>query len=315
MVSVIVITRNTREMTLGCVAAVTDAFGERPYEIIVVDNDSSDGSVEALGAFPTVRVISSGANLGYARAANLGAGDARGDRLLFVNSDVVVNADAIEQMIAALEADEKVGMVSPMLVGRDGRAQNPFNILITPSTVAWRFVRKAAKRRLEQRVARGKDLSGYGYFCGAAVMVRADAFDELGGFDERFFFYLDDQDFCRRLVDAGWKLRLVKDATVCHLSGASTECVRRAANVERVRGRLWYLRKHFGRTGALCAAGMILSAAAGQVIVKGVLSLVSLGRCRPALAKLDANAAIVGWFLMGMPARDSGRYRRWIGSW
>ncbi len=152
-----------------------------------------------------------------------------------------------------------------------------------------------------------------GFLGGAALMVRRQTFEEVGGFDESFFFYSEDVDLCKRIADRGWKIRLVPQVTVVHLGGGSTKHALGA--IEAARGRHQYLRKHYGAAKAFWAAAAVFLRTLRRAVLNAAATLLTLG-CHPEVRrKASLNSRLVLWFLLLMPPRESQLYRALFGDW
>ncbi|MDO8682715.1 MAG: glycosyltransferase family 2 protein [Armatimonadota bacterium] len=317
MISIIIPSRNTKDLLLGCLAAIDDNPPDYDYEIIITDNDSSDGSVQAIyEKHPQVTVLQSQKNLGFSRACNMGAGKAAGGFLLFLNSDTLVLPKSIDLLASALEASPNAGIVAPRLLDRNGNDdQSVVSYIRSPIAVLFSAARKRAKARLAKLMADGDDISGQAYFCGAAIMVRRDAFEAIGGFDESFFFYSEDEDLCRRLANIGWRLLLVPEARIIHLSGLSSKLVRIGAEIEVERSRLLYIRKHYGFAyAALTGLGLFLGRIRRTLSnTLGVVLTIGLNR-RLRIGTVE-SAAVCLWFLCGMPTGNTWCYRTVFCDW
>lgn len=311
-VSCIVVTRNTREMTLRCLESVLQWTPDGSVRLVVVDNASRDGTAEEVRRrFPEAAVIRSRENCGFGRACNLGAAAATGRALFLLNSDALVTEGCIETLLAELDADEKLGAVAPRIAGADGRPQMSAELLPDPLADLFGPVRRRRRQRLRPVAERGGLLPPGAYLGGAALMVRRTAFQEAGGFDERLYFYHEDADLSMRLAAAGWRLGVCGRAVVVHLGGGSARAMRAAASVEMVRSRLQLLRMRRGGAAAClsaiaCLAGHLRRAAAAAVVAP------FSPRRRQ---RLRERALVLVWFAMGMPPRTSPLYRRLLGDW
>ncbi len=245
MISVLVVNHDGREHLRRCLerlAAQEDTY----VEVIVVDNASTDGSALMVReAFPACRLIALDHNVGFGAANNVAAEAARGDRLLLLNSDAWLEDGALPRLAAALDADPRLALAAPELRYPDGRRQFAW----APETGVFgeavqklrnRFEARPWAHRLPPRWLR--PLTGPGWFSAACVLVRRRAFEEVGGFDERFFLYFEDVDLCRRLRQAGWKLGAVPGAVATHVKGGSRPEGR--GEVEYRRAQLAYYEKH-----------------------------------------------------------------------
>ncbi len=226
----VVVNYEAGDLLADCVASLrADASAGNP-EIVVVDNGSRDGSVAALRAtLPDVRVVVPHANVGYAAAANLGIAATTAGVVAVCNPDLVVEAGCAAAMLDRLDAEPDVGAVGPVVRNPDG---SPYpSARSVPSLpdafghavlgVWWPsnpFTRRY--RQLDTDATRARDVD---WVSGAAVWLRRSAVDSVGGWDERFFMYLEDVDLCRRLRRLGWRVVYEPRGAVTHLQGASTD--------------------------------------------------------------------------------------------
>lgn len=230
--SIVIVSRDTRDLTLGCLAAVARSLDGAgiDWETILVDNDSRDGTVAAVRmAYPAVRVIEAGGNRGFAVGNNLGLSEARGRALLLLNPDTEPIGAALPQLLAALQADPALGIIGPRLRYPDGtpqEARRRFPTRLTPfveSTVVqgyWRRNRILDRYYLADRPAdRQQDVD---WLYGACLLIRREALAASGGFDEGFFMYSEELDLCARIRAQGWRVGFLPSATVIHHEGASS---------------------------------------------------------------------------------------------
>lgn len=259
LLSIVIVSWNCQEELLSCV----DSLLQHPYsgeqEIIVVDNDSRDGTGAALGKrFPLVRVIQTGANLGFGRAANLGLQQARGDFLLFLNPDTVVPQGALDAAVNIVARHPEVGVVGVGL--RDGKGT------LQPSCGHFLSLRSLLGGNLRPARGRGpvRESNGRGvlwtvpkqaevdWVIGAFMVGRREVLAMVSGFDEDYFLYAEDMDLCYRLRQRGYVVLFCPEVTVTHLgnrSGARKWAERRESEI--VRSEVLFLRKHRGRVSAL----------------------------------------------------------------
>lgn len=198
-------------------------------EVIVVDNASSDGSVEALErAVPAARVIRAGANLGYSAAANLGIAATRAPVIAVCNPDIEVEAGTASALLARFDAEPDLGAAGPQIRNLDGtvypsaRSQPSLvdaagHGLLVLVWVSNPFTRRY--RQLDADPARSRDVD---WLSGSAIWLRRRAVDEVQGWDEQFFMYLEDVDLCLRLRAAGWRVTYEPAGRVTHVQGLST---------------------------------------------------------------------------------------------
>jgi GT2 family glycosyltransferase len=248
-VTAIVVSYNTRDHLLRCLASL-GVHGGSSLETIVVDNASTDGSVEAVAArFPDVRVLANAANLGFSRANNLGLRAARGELVLVLNSDCEVRPGALGALCGVLDARPDVAIVGPRTVGTDGAPQVSFGPALTP-LAEWRQGRlvrgvkagdPAALRRATALAAQEQEPDWVSASC---FLARKGALDAVGGFDESFFLYEEDVDLCIRVREAGGRIVYTPAAEVVHHLGRSMDQAPTLARLEYHRSHLRVYGKH-----------------------------------------------------------------------
>jgi len=224
--SVIVPTRDTRDLTLSCLASVAASDGAADWEIVVVDDGSTDGTAEALRlGFPGARVVRRREPGGFTAAANDGLRAASGDILLLLNSDTEVEPGAISRLRSAFELDPRLGAAGAQLVHGDGTPQ--WSAGERPSA-AWLFGVASGIPRALGRIPGyrrwkpvGRRKGPVDWVSGAAMAIRRSAWQQAGPLDERFRFYCQDLEYCERLRAAGWNVAVVEGAIVRHRGGAT----------------------------------------------------------------------------------------------
>jgi GT2 family glycosyltransferase len=184
-------------------------------------------------------------NLGFAAANNIGAALTRGDSLLLLNPDAWLVGDCLSRLETALDGDPGLGLVAPRLEGPDGRPQpgwSPDRGVVGETVQKVLDVLERRPRLHGPAVRLARRLGGPGWYTAACVLIRRQAFAEVGGFDDRFFLYFEDTDLSIRLRAAGWRLASIEHATACHVRGAGAEDpdVRLAYRISQ----LYYYRKH-----------------------------------------------------------------------
>jgi N-acetylglucosaminyl-diphospho-decaprenol L-rhamnosyltransferase len=241
--SIIILSYNTRALTLKCIESLIGQhrrelrLGE--LEIIVVDNNSSDGSVDIIKNNETVKLIQSKENLGFGRGCNLGAKAATGKYLLFLNSDTEILDKGFLEMTSFLEKNSKIGILGGRLENEDGSAQssvgkfyNLFNL----------FIMLLGFERLGFLRSSPNSTKKVDWISGACMMVRRDIFEKLTGFDEKFFMYIEDMEICFRAQKLGYETYFYPNIKLKHKSLGSSNKTFAIINIYK--GILYFYVKH-----------------------------------------------------------------------
>ena len=270
-VDVVVVSYNSRDRLRDCVAPFTGMAGVR---VIVADNASADGSLEAVADLP-VTAVPLDVNGGYAYGCNAGwrAGDA--PHVLFVNPDARLDEASLQRLVRALDEDAQVGVVAPRIVDEDGAVEPSqrrfprFSSTYAHALFLHRlFPRAAWASELVRDPAAYERPGSPEWVSGACLLVRRSVLEAIGGWDDGFFMYCEDKDLCRRVRSAGWDVRFEPEATVTHEGGASAP--RSSLLPVLAASRVRYARKHRGAVGAAVErAGIALIELTHMLVSKG----------------------------------------------
>ncbi len=222
--SIVIVNYKTKGLLKQCLRGIADCRLTFDHEVIVVDNNSGDGSVEMVGRqFPTVTLINSPVNVGFAAGMNLGFRRAAGRFIMTLNTDVAVFSGAIEALKNHLERHPRTGLAVPKLINPDGSTQLSTFLFPTFWVALWRRTpigRLPGPRRSLRRFLMAdwshNDVRPVGWALGGALFLRRAALDQVGLFDERFFLFLEDVDLCRRFWEHGWSVEFVPAAEMVH---------------------------------------------------------------------------------------------------
>lgn len=244
-ISVIIVNWNTKDLLRNCLASICETVRDTTYEIIVVDNGSCDGSVEMLREkFPQVHVIKNIENRGFGAANNQGLRVMRGKYALLLNSDTILTENAIHELFSFMEAHPEAAMACGQLLHVNGSKQNSvaaFPSLLTLLTNVSLLEYVWPKRFPSKRYA-WKEPIKVDSGIGACLLVRKKAIDEVGMFDERYFFFFEETDWAYQMRSAGWKIFHVPSAFIYHLQGQSIGRDSRF-RIEFYRSRYQFFRK------------------------------------------------------------------------
>ena len=268
--SVVLITYNLREVVAHALRSVLQQTQSVDYELIVIDNASQDGTPGAVASeFPEAELVENSENIGFARAVNQAVRMAQGDYIVLLNSDCFLRNDAFGQMAAYLDSHYEVGIVGAKLLNESLTVQPSCrrfvswqNELLAFLPLLYKLPLQCFHRDLLPALTATEPLPA-DYVSGACFMFRRRTFEQMGGFDERFFMYSEEEDFCYRAQSAGWKTVYLPAAEAIHLGSQSfgAQSFRRCWLVAH--SRLNYYRKHHGFyqvlwfRGVLCLASLL----------------------------------------------------------
>ena len=267
ILSIIIVSWNTRELLEGCLDSVYRSLETTPAltcEVFVADNASSDGSPELVRErFPQATLIETGGNLGFAKANNLALKEARGEFWLLLNSDTLVpGGGALAELVAALRSHPEAAVAGPALLNADGSLQVSWaRFPGLHSELSGALDRSQSPKSVAEMARPEVRKSLPPFACdwvgGAAFLVRASvAQGPLFGLDEAFFMYAEETEWCLRFARAGWKTILVPSVEVVHLGGGSSRAVPTATRKRMWRSSLRFYRLASGAVGSLPACAV-----------------------------------------------------------
>jgi GT2 family glycosyltransferase len=223
-ISFIIVNWNTRDILINCLNSIYKTTGDIDYEVCVVDNNSTDGSQEAIRKrFPEVNLIENKTNTGFAYANNQALEIMQGRFALLLNSDAILQEGAARSLLSFMNDFPRAGIAGAQLLNDDGSKQNSIDNFPSLETEVFN---KSILRFFFPNKYPGKSRSYQSPIevdsvIGACMMVREEAMGEVGIFDEDYFIFLEETDWCFRMHKNGWKVYHVPDARVIHLSGHS----------------------------------------------------------------------------------------------
>lgn len=258
-VSIVIVTWNGKKYALECLDSIRELGSILEIEVVVVDNASTDGTPQAIREHhPEVKLIQNEANLGFAKANNIGIAATSGAYVCLVNSDVVVPPGCLEKMVDFMKANPDIGLLGPKMLSPTGEVGQSVNRVPT----VWNYLCFALGLHSlvpNSKLFGGYIMAGYGYnktedvevLTGWFWMVPRRALEQVGGLDERFFMYGEDLDWSLRFLKAGWRVVFFAEAEALHYGAASSDQAPTRFYVEMVRANLQYFQKHSGRLGGL----------------------------------------------------------------
>jgi GT2 family glycosyltransferase len=270
--SVVVVSYNARDLLRSCLNAVAPLG----HEVVVVDNASSDGSAELVREeFPGARLVAMQENVGFGAGVNAGMRATGSRYVLVLNPDAWPVDGGIDRLLEHAERAPGAALLGPRLIDPDGKAQR--STIRPPGAFAlalWiafpRLVSGAygIARRITGSGQREQVREGE-FLMGAVLLLRREAVEQIGGFDEAFFMFNEEVDLCFRLRNAGWQIEFVPSATFVHVGGASTKTAPDQMYRELLRSHLRFLAKHRGLREAEMARRLLILALRSRAVFTG----------------------------------------------
>ena len=241
--SIIIVSYNVREDLERCLESLVTHPPAADHEIVVVDNASTDDTVQALRRrWPGVRRIEAGGNLGFSRGNNVGIRQSFGELVLLLNGDTLVPPGALDALATVLDARPDVAIAGPRLVDARGQAELSFGRMISPVNELRQKLR--TRRSVERLTSVEREVD---WVSGACLLVRRADAEAVGLLDERYFMYTEDVDFCAAVRARGRKVLFTPRAQIVHLRGRSRRTAAPAAEAAYRRSQIAFYEKHHPR--------------------------------------------------------------------
>ncbi len=302
--SFIIVNWDTKNLLLNCLASVYRTVKGHSFEIFVVDNGSRDGSIEAVrDLYSQVQCIENKMNLGFARANNIAFRRARADYFVLLNTDSLLTENAIEAMIDYMESNPSAGIAGAQLLNADGSKQNSFDNF---PTVVTELVNKAVLRRLFPRKYPSKIINfqhpvEVESIIGACMVIRKNLLDQIGLFDEDYFFFMEETDLCYRASKVRWKIVHIPSAKVYHFQGQSASKSLINARIEYYRSRYIFFKKHRSFLSSLILKiGLIIQLIINSIFYS-ILSLLTLLSVKKFRERMVVRLNLLKWHFFLCP--------------
>jgi N-acetylglucosaminyl-diphospho-decaprenol L-rhamnosyltransferase len=284
LLSIIVVNWNTRDLLSQCLQSLESTIPNTPYEVWVVDNGSSDGSVAMMQEqFPQTHIIANTENVGFVRANNQAIKRCQGRYILLLNSDTKALPGSLDRAIQFMDTHPQAGIVGVRLLNPDGTFQASYTLFPT----LWRefLMLSGLGRRLIRPtfpsygpLAQEGAQIIQGYMEGAFLMARREAAIQVGGLDERIFMYAEDVDWCYRFHQAGWEVWYLPDTPIIHYGAQSSKKRQGRMEAELYRSRVYFFRKHHGPIAAFGLKALIYTFTLPKILAYGLLRRITQGR-------------------------------------
>jgi GT2 family glycosyltransferase len=298
-VSIVIVNWNTKDLLKNCLDSVYQTINNLTFEIIVVDNASSDGSREMLARdYPQIIRICNQGNKGFGAANNQAFAVMKGKYALLLNTDALLTPNAVNQLWTFCEANSQAAIVCGQLLNSDGSKQNsiasfPGLLMLATNTslLEYLFPEKFPSKRYKHEKPVAVDSA-----IGACMLIRKKALDNAGVFDERYFFFFEETDLAYAMHRAGWKTYHIPDAYIYHLQGQSIgDNVR--SRIEFYRSRYQFLNKWHSRKYYYLASGIIFMRLLINWISGGIAGIATLGMVKKIRQKFIVYSRLILWHL------------------
>ncbi|MCC6613615.1 MAG: glycosyltransferase family 2 protein [Anaerolineae bacterium] len=285
--SIIIVSWNVADLLAACLdsilrseATFADDDGRLSIEIIVVDSASSDHSVAMLRErYPQVRLSAQTENVGFTRGNNLGLAMAQGRYVFLLNPDTEIIGDALQRMIAFMDAHTDVGILGPQTHNSDGSVQSSrrrFPTLATgffESTWLQPFAPKSLLDHFYARDIADDATADVDWVQGSALLARREVYEQIGGLDTGYVMFSEELDWCKRARLAGWRVVYLGSAHVTHHGGKSTEQVVARKHIHFQESKLRYYRKYHGAFVAHILRAFLLLNYGWQIVLEAVKAI------------------------------------------
>lgn len=290
--SIILVCWNNKAYLDPCLQSLYETGMRNSFDVVVVDNGSTDGSQQMLKEkYPEVKIIQNTSNLGLGKASNQGIEATQGRHILLLNNDTIVNGAAFDTMVDFLEQHPKVGAVGGKVLNPDGSVQSCYNYF---STLWEEFLIATRLGELSRpgypSVLEGNEIKSVDWMTSACLMVRRAAFHQIGLLDESYFIYGDEADLQYRLKKAGWDVYFLPHATTIHYGGRSMTRWPRRKMVYR--GKMLFYQKHYGAVRSFLLRAMLGLLSLGKLMAWSILFLLPTKR-ELAKSELHSNLEVI----------------------
>ncbi|HXG01382.1 MAG TPA: glycosyltransferase family 2 protein [Bacteroidota bacterium] len=311
--SIVIVTWNSLDHLRRCLASLKESPPQARFELIVVDNASSDGTVEFLRAYDgDVRLIANTENRGFAAANNQAFEIARGRYVLLLNPDTVVHRGALDALVQFMDARADAAAAGPALRNEDGTLQqtgvrfpNNLNILFEALFLDRLFPRSKIFGRHKELYADASVPRRVEYVQGSCMIVRSDVMRKVGGLDERFFLYFEEVDWCKQMMQAGYGVYICPSAAVTHLANVRLGHYDERRLVHYHRSLILFYQKHYSAFRQTMLIPVLLLRSFIRLCVWGLVALVRPSMRATAFSSMRGYIRTVG-LLFGRKEVDRG---------
>ncbi|MCP4613412.1 MAG: glycosyltransferase family 2 protein [Planctomycetes bacterium] len=252
--SIIIISWNVREDLRTCICSIEENKPSCTFEVIIVDNASTDGTIEMLKKdFPEIKLIVNHDNRGFAVANNQAINKSQSKYILFLGPDTIIHPKSLDILVEFMDSNEDVGTCGSKLLNADGSIQDSVRrfpsfrgVLYRHTAFKFMGIFKGQYRKWLMYDFINDKQQDVEQVMGAAMLVRKSVIDQVGMMDERFFIYYEEVDLCYRIKQAGWRIVHIPEAVITHLGGSSSAQIPVSKRIIAMTSMLKFFRKHRG---------------------------------------------------------------------
>lgn len=269
-ISIIIVNWNTRQLLDACFASVRATLPDDSYELIVVDNASSDGSAAWIRAnFPNIKLVANSENVGFARANNQGLQSCTAEFALLLNSDAQLLPGTADKLITRLRQDERAAAAAPMLLNADGSFQAGPNddLTLWNETLLALGLARLARHGHYPGYDSDAPFGEYAWLGGTCLLMRRAAWEQIGMLDPDYFMYTEEADWCWRARKLGWTLVYDPEARVIHLGGGSSRQASARMRAALYKSKLIFFQKHRPHWQAAALRVILMGSALAKAIL------------------------------------------------
>jgi hypothetical protein len=303
--SIIIINWNTKDLLKNCLESISEYTSNLDYEILVVDNASSDDSVEMIEKeFPQVRLIKNEEDFGFARANNQAIKESKGRYILLLNPDTqILNNGALEKMIGFMENNKKVGILGPKTVAKDGSLQiscyrfDSLSTLLSTNVFFNKLGKGNTYKKFDFNQTKKVDM-----IMGGCLLTKREVIEDIGLLDENFFLCSEDADWCLRAKKKGWEVVYYPTVEIIHIGAANYEKMskeeREEFDREAYKSRIKFFKKHFSKVEAKVMSALLFIGALLRLIILFFLIYFNLKPTPENKKRLHRYWAVFKWYLL-----------------
>lgn len=296
--NIIIVNWNTKGLLKNCLKSIYKHTSNLDYEVLVVDNASSDGSVEMIEKeFPQVKLIKNEENVGFARANNQAIRKSKGRYILLLNPDTLILNQAIEKMVDFMIKNKKVGILGPKIFGKDGSLQiscyrfDSLSTLFSTNIFFNKLGKGYSYKKFDFNQTKKVDI-----VTGACLLTKREVIEDIGFLDEDFFIYSEDADWCFRAKKKDWEVVFYPTAEIIHFGGASCEKIQEEASIEAYSSRIKFLKKHFNKAKVKAMSALLFIGVFLRLII--LFFLIYLKPIPENKIRLQKYWAVFKWYLL-----------------